>query len=195
MVREVSSSIWAQAASEIGASSRCRLFIGIFSFQGTYAERTILGWRVRSGGLTRRRGHRGPRCARGCSRRGLFSRDIIEERDGRNEEQTSRDRGAEVENAVVITGRTADEHVFEHLFNGAGRAAVANEVGAELAVAGAAEGHVVAQDLDFLSVFFDDREGVVRRTGLDRVVEFDIRDLFSPDDFFLGFGGDLVPGV
>ena len=86
-------------------------------------------------------------------------------------------------------------NVFEHLFNSAGRAAVADEIGAELAVAGAAEGHVVAEDFDFPAVLLDDGEGVVGGGGLDGVVEFDVGDFCPPDDSFLGLGGKLVPGV
>ena len=105
------------------------------------------------------------------------------------------DGGAEVEDAIVIAGRPADEHVLEHLLDGARRAAVADEIGAELAVAGPAEGHVVAEDFDFFAVFFDDGERVVRGGGLHGVVELDVGDFSAADDFFLGFGGELVPGV
>ena len=49
---------------------------------------------------------------------------------------------------------------------GARRAAVADEIGAELAVARAAEGHVIAEDFDFSAVLFDDSEGVVGEVGL-----------------------------
>ena len=41
-VRDVSSSICAHAASEIGASSRCRLFIWDVSFQGTDTQRAVV---------------------------------------------------------------------------------------------------------------------------------------------------------
>src|ERR1700756_1428153 len=123
-VREVSSSICAHAASEMGASSRCRLFMRIFPFQGTDAERSILGRRGGRGCLNRCRGSRG-----------LTSGNIFEERGGRDEKQISRDRGAEIKNAVVIAGRAADEHVFQHLLDGARRAAVPDEIGAEFAVA------------------------------------------------------------
>ena len=58
-VRDVSSSICAQAASEMGASSRCRLFMWDFSFKGTDTQRTIVlqrgGWRVFDRRLGRRR--------------------------------------------------------------------------------------------------------------------------------------------
>src|SRR5215469_18673379 len=133
----------------------------IFSFQGTYAERAIVRWCTGGVVFNRRRGRRELLRARGSSGHGLVRGDIVEERCGRNEEQTSRHRSAEVENTIVISGRTADEHVFQHLFDGPGRAAVANEIGAELAVAWTAEWHVVAKDFDFPAVFFDDGEGIM----------------------------------
>ena len=167
----------------------------MFSFQGTYAERTILGWRGEGGSYNGRRGRRNLLCAGGCSGRGLDRGNTIEECGGRDEEQTSSDRSAEVEDAIVIAGRTANEHIFEHLFDGARRAAVADEIGAELAVAGPTEGHVVAEDFDFPAVFFDDGEGVVGGGGLDRVVEFDVGDFYAADDLFLDFGRDPIPGV
>src|SRR5215469_2377601 len=193
MVREVSSSIWAHAASEIGASSRWRLFIGVLYFQGTYAERTTLGWRGRGRKLSRRRGHRELFRVGRCSLRRLVGGHVVEERCGGNEEQTSGDGCAEVEDAIVITGRAADEHVFKHLFDGAGRATVADEIGTELSMTRAAEGHVVAKDFDFPTAFFDDGEGVMGGRGLHRVSEFDVGDLGAADDFFLRFDGDLVP--
>ena len=48
--------------------------------------------------------------------------------------KVSGDGTAEVEHPVVVAGRAADEHVFEHLLNDAGRTAVANEIGAEFTV-------------------------------------------------------------
>ncbi len=145
--------------------------------------------------MNRRRGLREVLCARSCSWRELVGGDTIKERGGWDKEQVSRDGGAEVEDTIVITGRAADKHVFQHLFDGAGRAAVPDKIRAELAVAGTAKGHVVAEDFDFLPVFFDGRKGVVGRGGLDGAVEFDIGEFCATDDFFLGFGGELVPSV
>jgi len=127
--------------------------------------------------------------------RGLVGGDAVQKRGGRDEEQTPSDRSAEVEDAIVIIWRAADEHVLKHLFDGPGRAAVADEIGAELALARAAEWHVVAEDFDFPAVFFDDCEGVVGRSGLDGVVEFDVGYFCAANDFFLGFGGELVPRI
>src|ERR1700722_148935 len=120
----------------MGARSRCRLFMRIFSFEGTNAQRAIAlaggGW----SGLDR------------CGV-GLFVAYGFQKCYGRSKEQASRDGAAEIENPVVIARRPANEHVFEHLFNNVRRTAVADEVGTELTVRGPTEGHVVAQDLDF----------------------------------------------
>src|SRR6516164_921870 len=64
-----------------------------------------------------------------------------------HEEQATGDRGGEVEYPVVIAGRVADEHVGQHLLGDAGAGGVANEIGAVLTAAGAAERHFVPQDL------------------------------------------------
>src|SRR5262249_27317074 len=80
-------------------------------------------------------------------------------------------------------------------FNGAWRAAVTNEIGPELAVAGAPEWHVVAENFDLSAVLFDYGEGIVGAGGLDRVVEFDVGDLGSPANRFLYLGRDAVPGI
>jgi hypothetical protein len=62
-------------------------------------------------------------------------------------------------------------------------------------VAGPAEGHVVAKDLDLPAVFLDGGERVVRGGGLERSVELDVGDLRAADDLLLGLGGEPVPGV
>jgi hypothetical protein len=53
--------------------------------------------------------------------------------DGRYEEQIGRHRGGEVEDPVIVARWPADEHVLEHLLDHLRTAAVADEVGAELA--------------------------------------------------------------
>src|SRR5271155_1850700 len=102
-----------------------------FSFEGTNAQRAV---------------------ALPCKRRnhsGLVVADRLQKCYGRSKKQVSSDGAAEIQQPVVISGRPADEHVLEHLLDGTGRTAVANEVGAEFALPGPAEGHVVAQNLDF----------------------------------------------
>ena len=74
---------------------------------------------------------------------------------------------AEIEQAVVIARGIADEHILQHRFGSARRAAVTDEVGAVLAVTGPAEGHVVPQNLDLFPVFRDRRQSVVRGSWLD----------------------------
>ena len=118
----------------------------------------------------------------------------LQQRDRRHEEQAAGDRAADVEQPVVVAGRPADEHVGEHQLDGLRRAGVADEVGAVLAVRGAAEGHVVPDDVDFLAVFVDDGgQRVVREGGLDRVVQFDVVELGPADDVLLLLGGQGVP--
>jgi len=73
----------------------------------------------------------------------------------RHEEQVSCDRAAEVEEPIVVARRPADEHVLQHLLDGAGRAAVADEIRAELTVPRSTEGHVVTQDLGVSALWAD----------------------------------------
>ena len=113
----------------------------------------------------------------------------------RHEEQVSGDGAAEVEYPVVVAGRPADEHVLEHLLDGARRTAVADEVGAKFTMPGPAEGHVVTQDLDLFPVLDDRGERVVRGRWLDGIVQFDIGKLGAPDDAFLRFRGERIPCV
>src|SRR5579863_5327747 len=99
----------------MGASSRCRLFMRNFSFEGTNPQRTVA---LPRGGYDNRRGqHSGLVLAYGFQKRQRGSK-----------KQVSRDRTAEIEQLVIVAGRPANEHVFEHLFNGTGRTAVADEI-------------------------------------------------------------------
>src|SRR6478609_1400925 len=164
-VRDASSSISAHAASETGASSRCRLFILTVSFEGADAERTVTRGRAWCG-------LRGGRSVR---------RDFLEECRGRHEEEIAGHCPAEVEQPVVISGRTADEHVLEHLLDGARRPAVADEISAELALRRLTEGHVVAQDLDLAPVLLDHCQRAVSGGWLGRVVQLDVRELGAAD--------------
>src|SRR5580704_2724206 len=130
--------------------------MGVFSFQGTDAERTIFWWHGRARRSNWRRGHRGRLRVRGPGGRGLVRSDTVEERGRRDEKKASSNGCAEVKDAIVVAGRSSDEHIFKHVLDGARRTAVADKVGAELTVAGAAERHVVPQNFDFFSVLFDD---------------------------------------
>src|SRR5579871_800279 len=132
----------------MGASSRCRLFMRNFSFEGTNAQRTVTsppgGWRA----IGRRRVYGKRRSVR----YELVVAHGFQECCGRSKKHVSSDRAAEIEQAVIVAGRPAHEHVFEHVFDGAGRTAVADEICAKFTVPGSAKGHVVAQDLDLFSV-------------------------------------------
>src|SRR5579871_5162733 len=131
----------------MGASSRCKLFMRNFSFEGTDAQRTI---------SRRRLG----------KRRSNYSRLILaqgfQKCYGRSKKEATRDGAAEIEQPIVVAGRPAHKHVFEHLFDSVGRTAVADEIGAKFTVRGPAEGHVVAQDLNLFPVLDNRCECVVR---------------------------------
>src|SRR5215469_1235630 len=118
----------------------------------------------------------------------------VEERGGRDEKQAAGQGLAEIEQAIVVTGRPAYKHVFEHLLGGARRTTVADEIGAKFGVARAAERHVVAEDFLFLAVFDYGSERAVRRGRLLGIVELDVRQFLAANDALLGFGGELVPG-
>src|SRR5262249_38958034 len=183
-VRAVSGSICAHAASETGASSRCRLFI-VFSLHRSYSERRVAHRRVR----VRWRDH--PRVARVTARKGGL--DVVEEVRRRYEEEVACDGAAEVENAVVVSGRTTHEHVLKHRLRDAGGAAIANEIRAELAVSGTAEGHVVPEDLELLPVLLDVCERVMGVGRLVGIGELDVGELAASHDALLLLGRNGVP--
>ena len=113
---------------------------------------------------------------------------------GRCEEEAAGNGVGEVQQAIVGAGRPADDHVFQHQLHRARRAGVADEVGARVAAARAAERHVVAADRDLLTVLFDHRQGVVRVGRLDVVLKLDVVQLPAADDPFLDLRCQAVPG-
>ena len=118
---------------------------------------------------------------------------IFQKSGGWSEEQASGDRMAEVEQPIVVARWAANEHVLEHLLDRAGRTAVANEIGAEFAVPGTAEGHIVTQDLDLFAILDDRRERVMRRGRFDGIIQFNVGQLVAADDSLLCFGGKCIP--
>ena len=120
-------------------------------------------------------------------------RHLVQECRRRHKEQVAGDGPAEIENAVVIARRPADKHVLQHLLDGPGRAAVADEVGAELALPNPAKRHVVADDLDLLAVFDDRVQRIVRIGWSDRFVDLDIRQFGAADDALLRLGRQCIP--
>ena len=75
------------------------------------------------------------RCPRASDvRRLVVCRDGVQKCRRRHEEQIAGHGAAEIQQPVVVAGRPADEHVLEHLLDGARRAAVADEIGAEFAL-------------------------------------------------------------
>src|SRR5215471_19420702 len=154
--------------------------MGWVSLEGTDAERTI-AW-----GRSCRRGCCGGRGGRWRGRYALVP-EALQERRGRHEEQVAADRAAEVQQPIVVAGGLPDEHVGEHLLDRARRARIADKVGAELAMRGGAERHVVAYDLHLFSVFHDRGQRIVGGCRLDRVIELDVGELRAADDALLGF--------
>src|ERR1700739_4116520 len=167
------------------------------SFERTDAERTLAHRLDR----WRRFGHR-RRGKRIRNRRLVFNKlfcdrlgrgYVLQKKCGRYEEQISGHGAAEVEQPIVVSGWPADEHVLEHLLDGAGRTAVADEIGSEFTVGWPAERHIVAQDLDFFPVLDDGRERTVRGSWLDGVVQFDVGQLGAANDSFLRLRGERIP--
>src|SRR6266446_4410251 len=138
----------------MGASSRWRLFMWYVSFERSDAERTLAhrwdGWRE----FDSRRRFRN-------RRPGLVFGHVLQKCRRRHKEQVSGNGAAEVQQSVVVAGRAPDEHVLDHLFDSAGRTAVADEIGAKLTMRGSAERHVVAQNLDLFPVLDDRGERIV----------------------------------
>src|SRR6266849_6479542 len=154
----------------MGARSRRKLFMPYASFERADAARTIA--------------HRN-RLRRGRSFRRLVVRRRLEKILRRHEEEVTGDGAAEIEEPVIVAWRAADEHVLQHLLDRARRAAVTDEVGAELTLRCPAERHVVAQYLDLPATLLDRRQCAVCRGRLDRVIELDIGQLGAADDAFL----------
>src|SRR5580704_18647243 len=138
----------------MGASSRWRLFMLYVSFERSDAERTLAhrwgGWReFDSRSRLRNR------------RPGLVFGHVLQKCRRRHKEQVSGHGAAEVQQPVVVAGRAPDEHVLDHLYDSAGRTAVADEISTKFTGARPAEGHVVAQNLDLFPVLDDRGERVV----------------------------------
>lgn len=92
-------------------------------------------------------------------------------------------------------GVVTEEHVPQHLFGDLRSARIADEIGAELPLSDAAERHVVADDLPFVSLRVGD--GVqrdMRVRWFDVVRNFDVRQFCAADDFLLFLRGQRVPG-
>src|SRR5271155_1330196 len=76
---------------------------------------------------------------------------------GWSEEGRSGMRRREIEQAVVSSGRIADVHSLKHLFDHPEISGITYEIGPEFLPARSAEGHVVAQDVVFMSIGVYDR--------------------------------------
>src|SRR2546426_5477483 len=76
---------------------------------------------------------------------------------GRRKEEAAGDRPTEIEQAIVVARRTANEHILQHLFDRARRARIADEIGPELSARNVTKRHIVAEDLDLFAVLLEDR--------------------------------------
>src|ERR1700687_187438 len=129
-----------------------------------------------------------------CFTSRLARNEGLQQVQGRDEEEVTGQGAAEVQQTIVVTGRAAHEHVLQHLLDRARRARVADEVGGELPSGNIAEWHVVAENLGLFPVLDQDGQRVVRRAGLDGVVQLDVRQLGATDDPLLRLDGQGVPG-
>src|SRR5260370_41590550 len=110
---------------------------------------------------------------------------MLKKRRRRHKEQRAGHGAAEVEQPVIVARRPADEHVHEHLLDSVRGPGIADEIGAELTLSDVAERHVVAHDLQLLSVLLDRRQSVVRRGWLHGIVQFAVGPLGSAYDSLL----------
>src|SRR5215469_1667144 len=96
----------------MGASSRCRLFIRIFSFERTNSQGTA---GFRQGGSREVFAHGLP-YAKSRRQRLVFAQDL-QKCGRRSKKQVPRHGSTEVEEAVVVAGGSANEHILNHLLD------------------------------------------------------------------------------
>lgn len=133
--------------------------------------------------------------AASCPWGGLpFARPVLELGPRRHVVQAPGNRRREVEDAVVVAGRVADEHVAQHRLGDVRVLGVADEVRPELTRPQAAEGHVVPEDLPVVAVLVLDV--VERDVGVARLLvlgQLDVGELAPTDDLLLLLGRELLP--
>src|ERR1700684_1369819 len=108
----------------------------MISFKRTDAERTV-AFRCRL--WCRGGGGGGGRVRKFLPGRRSVVADVFQKSRRRHEEQITGLGDAEIEQTVVIAGRTTDEHVLQHLLDRSWRTRIADEIGAEFLLADAAE--------------------------------------------------------
>ena len=135
---------------------------------------------------------------RGAGRIGCAGRvgKVVEEVGRRREEQAAGDGRGEIEDAVGVARRLADEHADQHPLGHARRGRVGDVVGAELPAPHLAERHVGSDDLPLGSVgLHDGVHGHVRVDRLDLVRHLDVGELVAADHLLLLLGAQGVPEV
>src|ERR1700761_2404062 len=104
-------------------------------------------------------------------------------------------RRGEIQDPIICALWIAYEHALQHFLDHPQVAGIADKIRTELVMAGAAEWHVVAQDVLFVAVCVDDRgERLVRLARSGIVVELDIVQLSATDGFLLQRGRSPAPG-
>ena len=105
-------------------------------------------------------------------------------------------RRREIKQPVISSGRVTDIHSLKHLFDHPEISGITYEIGPEFLTARSAEGHVVAQDVIFMSIgVYDGGERLVRLARSVVVVDFDIVYLRATDDLLLKRGGNPRPRI
>ena len=110
---------------------------------------------------------------------------VVKEGGRRSEEQTSRQRRGEIEDAVVVALGLPQEHTPEHELGDAWVRGVAHEERA-LLPGGLTEGQIVTHDLELVAVgVLNGVHGDVAVGGLLIIGELGVIELGAPDDAFL----------
>ena len=105
-------------------------------------------------------------------------------------------RRREIKQPVISSGRVTNIHSLKHLFDHPEISGITYEIGPEFLTARSAEGHVVAQDVIFMSIgVYDGGERLVRLARSVVVVDFDIVYLRATDDLLLKMGGNPRPRI
>src|SRR6185437_6142254 len=86
------------------------------------------------------------------------------------------------------------EHILQHSLDPGRRSCVADEIGAELAFADGAERHIIAHDFQFVAALVQyARERIMCAGRLDRILQFDVRQLLAADNALLPLDRQRIP--
>src|SRR6202012_3763103 len=106
---DVSSSICAHAASEIGASSRCRLFMRDVSFKRADSQRSVV--------FALGRGEFVLWLDRSLGRLRIVFGYPVQKCHGGYKKKVAGHGATEIEQTIVVAWWSADKHVLQHLLN------------------------------------------------------------------------------